>query len=88
VITNDEYLAALISEEATRSATLALMKEDKIPKNATDVDRQIWAVAEELGLRERWKQGQDLIKQTKSREHAEVERAIQLYRKPIEDDRD
>jgi hypothetical protein len=88
VETRDAYLAALISEEATRSATFALMKEEKIPKTATDVDRQIWIVAEELGLRERWRQGQDLIKQTKSREHAEVEQAIQLSRKPIEDERD
>ena len=87
VTTGDEYLAALFSEEATRAATLALMKEGKIPRNAADVDRGIWSVAEELGSSERWRQGQDLIKQTKSREQEEVEQAIQLYRKPTEDDK-
>jgi hypothetical protein len=87
VTTSDEYLAALFSEEATRAATLALMKEEKIPRNAADVDRRIWIVAEELGLSERWRQGQDLIKQTKSREQEEVEQAIQLYRKPSEEEK-
>ena len=86
MLTGDEYPAALISEEATRSATLALMKEERIPKTATDVDRHIWIVAEELGLREQWRQAQELIKQTKPRESAEVEQAIQLYCKPIQDD--
>jgi len=84
VETGDEYLAALFSEEATRAATFALIKEDNIPRTAADVDRRVWTAAEELGLKERWKQGQDLIKQAKSREREEVERAIQLYRKPTE----
>jgi hypothetical protein len=53
VVTGDEYLIGLISEEATRSATLARVKEKKIPKNAADVDGRIWTVAEELGLRGR-----------------------------------
>ena len=84
VETGDEYLAALFSEGSYRAATFALIKEDNIPRTAADVDRRVWTAAEELGLKERWKQGQDLIKQTKSREREEVERAIQLYRKPTE----
>jgi hypothetical protein len=77
--TKDEYLTSLLSEEATRSATLALIHEGRVPKGAEEVDRGIWKTAEELRMREQWKAGQGLIKHTKAKEADEISHALVRY---------
>src|SRR6185312_6048032 len=65
---DDKYLTALISEEASRSAMLALVKQGRTPENAQVVETYINLIADELGLRREWESGQELIRDIKPKE--------------------
>jgi len=82
VSVRDAYLTGMLSEEASRSATLAVLKEGRALENADEVDAYIRKTAEDLGLRDEWEQGQSLIKDTKQAEKNKIKGAIQKYRKP------
>jgi hypothetical protein len=78
----DQYLAELLSEEATRSATLALIKQGRDIKNSAEVKRYINETASELGLAKEWQEAQDLVRETKGKEEEILKLAIERYRKP------
>ncbi len=79
--TKDEYLAGLLSEEATRTATVALLEEkDEREIKVADVETLIRATASQLDVAEQWIRGQNLIVHTKQREEELVKRALQRYR--------
>jgi|GEM_PF-2322867 len=80
--TKDEYLAGLLSEEATRTATVAILEEGGNPEQPGAVDSYVLDVAGRMGVGTQWQQGQDLIKDTKQREQELVKQALQRYRKP------
>ncbi len=75
----DEYLTSLLSEEAVRSATLELFKQNRPPKNPNDVERYIRDIAAQLRLDREWDKGQDLVKTTKGKEEDLINRAIEKY---------
>jgi hypothetical protein len=87
----DEYLTSLLSEEATRSATLDLIRQKtlnagKAPNLSHDqVDAHIHKVASGLGLGEQWAAGQRLIRDVKGAERARVTKALTRYMKPTLD---
>ena len=76
----DEYLASLLSEEAVRSATLELFRQNRSPKNPSDVERYVKDIATQLGLDREWEKGQDLVKTTKGKEKDLINRAIKKYK--------
>jgi len=78
----DAYLAELLSEEATRSATLALLKEDRNINNSEEVEQYINETAAEIGLTKEWQSAQDLVRETKGKEEEILKLAIERYRKP------
>ena len=78
---HDEYLTSLLSEEATRSAMLDLIFHKK-PATQEAVDDYIMQVASKLGLAKEWVAGQQLIKETKAKERADVSKALVRFRKP------
>ena len=80
--TRDQYLTELISEEATRAATLTLLKENAVPDQAQDVENYIRKVATEEGLAEEWRKSQELIKEIKSKEEDVLNLALERYRRP------
>ena len=78
----DEYLTGVLSEEATRSATLALLKQEQEPQAPEEVEQYIRNMAAQLGLAQQWQSGQELVKDIKGREEHVLKLAIQRYRKP------
>jgi hypothetical protein len=85
----DEYLTSLLSEEATRSAMLALIllrkslsQEAQGSLSQEEIDAYIFQVASKLGLTEQWLAGQELIRGTKAKEKAQVSKALVRFRKP------
>lgn len=78
----DEYLTTVLSEEASRSAALALMKKGKPPEKSEQIDAYVNQAARGLGLEEEWGQGQRLVKDTKKVEKEKLTSAIQRYKKP------
>jgi hypothetical protein len=78
----DEYLTTILSEEANRSATLALIKQDNPPEESIQVDAYVNQAARELGLEDKWKRGQMLIKDIKRVEEDKLMTAIQRFKKP------
>ncbi len=78
----DEYLTTILSEEASRSATLALIKQGNPLDESIQVDAYVNQVARELGLEDKWKLGQMLIKDTKKAEEEKLTTAIQRFKKP------
>lgn len=78
----DEYLTGVLSEEAARSATLALLKREQAPQTPEEVEQYIRNVAAQLGLAQEWQAGQELVKDIKEREEDVLKVAIQRYRKP------
>jgi hypothetical protein len=79
---HDEYLAGLLSEEATRAATVAMLEEEKKPEPPGAVDAYVMDVASRMGVAKQWQQGQNLIRETKGREQELVKRALRRLRKP------
>jgi hypothetical protein len=84
----DEYLTSLLSEEATRSSMLDLMRQGSIHETSASlaqdqIEKHIVDVASSLGMAKEWESGQNLIRDTKSREKDQVERALLKYQKPI-----
>src|SRR4030095_3358609 len=61
----DEYLASILSEEANRSATLALVKKGTPPEESSEVDAYVEQAAQSLGVAEEWERGQSIIQETK-----------------------
>jgi hypothetical protein len=85
----DEYLTSLLSEEATRSATLDLIfgqmssgQEQRMSLNQDRVDAHIFEVASKLGLAKQWAAGQELIREVKAKEKDHVTKALTRYQKP------
>jgi hypothetical protein len=77
----DEYLTSLISEEATRAATLDLILRQKV-ENVEQVDAHILQVASRLGLATQWDAGQRMIREVKGKEKDQVSKALARFRKP------
>lgn len=78
----DEYLTSLLSEEATRAAMLELIfRQKSITEDAIDV--YIARLASELGLSAQWAAAQELIRDTKGKEKANVSKALIRYKKPM-----
>jgi hypothetical protein len=82
--TGDEYLTSVLSEEATRAATLDLISRGK-PFSEGEVDQYIFETASKLGLDEQWAAGQGLIRELKAKEKDQVSTALIRYRKPTLD---
>ena len=86
----DEYLTGLLSEEATRSATLDLIRQESLGTahaslTQDQVEAYIFDVASKLGLAEQWAAGQDLIRDLKGKEKDHVTKALTRYQKPTLD---
>lgn len=79
---NDEYLTGVLSEEASRSATLALIKKGVPPEQISQVDAYISQKSQALGLSAQWEAGQRTIRSTKKAEQEKLTTAIQRYKKP------
>jgi len=77
----DEYLTSLLSEEATRSAMLELIFRQR-SASEDEVDTYISRVAADLGLADQWAAGQELIRDVKAKEMADVSKALVRFRKP------
>jgi hypothetical protein len=80
----DEYLTSLLSEEATRTAMLDLIFQQK-SASAEALDAYISQVASRLGLGKQWAAGQELIRYAKAKEKADASKALVRYRKPTLD---
>ena len=78
----DEYLTSLLSEEATRSAMLDLIFQRK-SASQDELDAYILHVASRLGLANQWAAGQELIRDVKAKEKADVSKALVRFRKPV-----
>jgi hypothetical protein len=76
----DGYLTELISDEASRTATLALLA-NKDAISPDDVISYIDEIALTIGLANPWRDGQRLIAPVKFKEHEEIESAIRKGRK-------
>jgi hypothetical protein len=76
----DEYLTSVLSEEASRSATMAMIKRGKPLEAPADVQNYVDKAAREVGLENEWKLGQSLISDTKRAEKERVQTAIQRYK--------
>jgi hypothetical protein len=87
----DEYLTSLLSEEATRSAILELIRQKTLdPADAPNlsqnaVDEYVRNVAWVLGLAQQWAAGQQLIRDVKDAERDRVTKALTRYLKPAVD---
>ena len=77
----DEYLAGLLSEEATRTAVVAMFRERRQPQVLPDVDRHIRERARETGVERQWAEGQDIVRETKDREDESLRAALRRYRR-------
>jgi hypothetical protein len=84
----DEYLTSVLSEEATRAATLARIRQQpsslgKAPSlSQSDIDAFIHEVASSLGLADQWTAGQQLIRDVKGAERDRVTKALIRYLRP------
>jgi hypothetical protein len=77
----DEYLTSLLSEEATRTATVEMLRNGEEP-TPTTVDEHIKSIASEMGLGEAWARGQEVVGDLKDKEDDEVSKALERYHKP------
>jgi hypothetical protein len=84
----DEYLTGLLSEEATRTAFVAMLRDKRQPQGQPDVDQYIRERARETGVEQEWMAGQEMIREEKEREDESVRAALRRYRRrdmPTED---
>lgn len=77
----DEYLTSLLSEEASRSAMIHLLSDQKSPA-PKDVEAYIFRVASEIGLEKQWAAGQNLIREVKAKETEHITKALTKFRQP------
>jgi hypothetical protein len=78
----DDYMTGLLSTEASQSATLALLKNDKGVAGVNQVFNYIEDTARELGLADQWHRSQERLAITKPAEAARIQEALARHNRP------